>query len=150
MKNSHKVKFANPEVKEVFKKFDKDIRDKLFFLRELIFETAKQTEGVRQLEETLKWNEPSYVTTKPKSGNTIRINRIKNSKKYAIYFNCQTTLVSTFRQIYPTEFKYDGNRAIIFNLEEKVPVKELSHCISLALTYHLNKKSMNPTMTCPH
>lgn len=145
MKNSHKVKFVNPEVKEVFKKFDKDVREKLFFLRELIFKVAEQTEGVGELEETLKWNEPSYVTTKSKSGSTIRINRIKNSNKYATYFNCQTTLVSTFRQIYPTEFKYGGNRSIIFNLDEKVPVKELSHCISLALTYHLNKKNLNPT-----
>ncbi|MCP5063472.1 MAG: DUF1801 domain-containing protein [Ignavibacteriae bacterium] len=145
MKKTNKTKFTNPEVKEVFKKYDKDVREKLFSLRELIFEIAEQTEGVGQLEETLKWNEPSYVTTKPKSGSTIRINRIKNSNKYAMYFNCQTTLVSTFKQIYPTEFKYDGNRAIIFNLEEKVPVKELSHCISLALTYHLNKKNLNPT-----
>ena len=140
-----KTKFKNPEVKKVFEKFDKDVKEKLLFLRELIFKTAEQTEGVGKLEETLKWNEPSYLTSKPKSGSTIRINRIKNSNKYAMYFNCQTTLVSTFRQIYPTEFKYDGNRAIIFNLEEKAPTKELSHCISLALTYHLNKKSMNPT-----
>jgi len=140
-----KTKFTNPEVKEIFNKIDEKVRTKLFFLRELIFETAKQTVGVGELEETLKWNEPSYVTSKPKSGSTIRINRIKTSNKYAMYFNCQTTLVSTFMQIYPTEFKYDGNRAIIFYMEEKVPAKELSHCISLALTYHLNKKRLNPT-----
>lgn len=140
-----KTKFASPHVKEVFSNYDKDVREKLLFLRELIFKTAKETEGVGELEETLKWNEPSYVTTKPKNGSTIRINRIKNSNKYAIYFNCQTTLVSTFRQIYPTEFNYNGNRAIVFNLDEKIPTEELRHCISLALTYHLNKKNMNPT-----
>ncbi len=140
-----KYKFINHEVKEVFKKCDKDVREKLFFLRELIFKVAEQNEGVGELEETLRWNEPSYITKKPKSGSTIRINRIKNSNNYAMYFNCQTTLVSTFRQIYPTEFKYGGNRSIIFNLNEEVPVKELSHCISLALTYHLNKKNLNPT-----
>ena len=144
MKNTRIIKFKNPKVEEVFRNYDKDVKKKLLYLRELIFETAEQTEGVGELEETLKWNEPSYVTTKPKGGSTIRINRIKNSNKYAMYFNCQTTLVSTFRQIYPTEFKYDGNRSIVFNLNEKIPVKELSHCIALALTYHLNKKNMNP------
>ncbi|MEE9431074.1 MAG: DUF1801 domain-containing protein [Melioribacteraceae bacterium] len=144
MKKTSKPKFANPEVKEVFNRYNKNVREKLLFLRELIFETAKQTEGVGELEETLKWNEPSYLTSKPKSGSTIRINRIKNSDKYAMYFNCQTTLVSTFRQIYPTEFKYGGNRSIIFELSEEIPVKELTHCISLALTYHIYKKSLNP------
>lgn len=145
MLKEQRYKFTNHEVKEVFNKLDKDVREKLLFLRELIFKVAEQTERVRELEETLKWNEPSYITTKPKSGSTIRINRIKNSNKYAMYFNCQTTLVSTFRQIYPAEFKYDGNRSIIFNLDKKVPIKELSPCISLALTYHLNKKNLNPT-----
>jgi hypothetical protein len=138
-----KTKFINKEVKEVFNRYNKDVGAKLLFLRELIFKTAEQTDGVGEIEETLKWNEPSYIT-KPKSGSTIRLNRIKDSNKYAMYFNCQTTLVSTFRQIYPTEFKYEGNRSIVFELTDKVSVEELSHCISLALTYHINKKSMNP------
>jgi len=138
-----KTKFTNPKVKEVFNNYDKDVRTKLLFLRELIFKTAEQVEDVGELEETLKWNEPSYIT-KPKTGSTIRINRIKKTNQYAMYFNCQTTLVSTFRQIYPTEFKYGGNRSILFKLSEEIQIKELTHCISLALTYHINKKNMNP------
>ena len=35
-----------------------------------------------------------------------------------------------------TTFKFDGNRAIVFDKSDKLPSTELKHCISLALTYH--------------
>ena len=118
------------------------MREKLMFLRQLIFETAAATEGVGELDETLKWGEPSYLTPKTKSGSTVRIDWKKiNEGQYAMYFKCTTNLVETFREKYPTEFKFGGNRSIIFNEEDEIPVKELSDCIALALTYHLNKKS---------
>ena len=135
-------KIKNPEVAAVFKSYPKNMREKLTFLRKLIFETAAATEGVGELEETLKWGEPSYLTPKTKSGSTIRIDRIKSQEEqYAMYFKCTTNLVETFREKYPNQFKYGGNRSIIFNEDDEIPVKELSDCISLALTYHLNKKS---------
>ena len=111
-------------------------------VRQLIFNTAAEIEAVGGLEETLKWGQPSYLTTQSKSGSTIRIDSIKSDdKKYAIYFNCKTTLIDTFREIYPEKFNFEGNRSIIFDLKDKIPVHELSDCISIALTYHLNKRS---------
>lgn len=96
------------------------------------------------MEETLKWGQPSYLTTQSKSGSTIRIDLVKSQEgQYAIYFHCQTTLVETFKEIYRNKFKYEGNRSIVFRENDAVPVKELGHCISLALTYHLNKRSGN-------
>jgi hypothetical protein len=38
------------------------------------------------------------------------------------------------------KFRFEGNRAILFNLEDKIPVHELRQCIAMALTYHLDKK----------
>ena len=64
-----------------------------------------------------------------------------------MYFHCQTTLVDTFKEIFRDDFKFEGNRAIVFEKTDQVPVKELRHCISLALTYHLNKKSVNKDIT---
>lgn len=117
------------------------------YLRQLIFDTASVTQGVGELEETLKWGEPSYVTMETKSGSTVRIDRIKSGKgQYAVYFNCQTNLIGTFRAMFPTQFTYEGNRAIIFNEYDEVPVKELRRCISLALTYHQRKKRRKGTM----
>jgi hypothetical protein len=134
-------KIADPKVKEAFSVFSPAVRKKLMLLRSLIFDTARQTEGVGELEETLKWGQPSYLTKTSKIGSTIRIGREKKTQgDFAIYFKCQTTLVATFRELYPDEFRFEGNRAILFNLNDKIPVRELSHCIALALTYHLNKK----------
>ena len=144
MKKNNKYKFFNDELKSRFDLFSPKQKEKLLFLRELIFDTASQITSVGKLTESLKWNEPSYVSSKPKIGSPIRINSIKNSDEFAIFFNCSTNLVSTFRQIYPDTFSYSGNRAIIFKLDGKIPIKELTHCISLALTYHLNKKSLRP------
>jgi len=54
-----------------------------------------------------------------------------------MYFHCQTTLVDTFRTLYPSRFTFEGNRAIVFDETAAIPVRELRHCISLALTYRL-------------
>jgi hypothetical protein len=133
---------TNPQVAAVFNNYPENMRKKLMFLRQLIFDTAAATEGVGELEETLKWGEPSYLTPKTKSGSTVRIDWKKsNEGQYAMYFKCTTNLVETFREKYPTQFRYGGNRSIIFNEDDEIPVKELSDCIALALTYHLRKKS---------
>ncbi len=131
----------NPDVAKVFEGYPEATREKLMFLRQLIFDTAAKTEGVGELEETLKWGEPSYLTPQSKSGSTIRIAWKKSQAgEYAMYFNCQTDLIATFKQMYPNEFTYEGKRSIIFNANDEIPVEELSDCISLALTYHLYKK----------
>lgn len=132
----------NPEVAAVFDNYPENMRKKLMFLRQLIFDTAAATDGVGELEETLKWGEPSYLTPKTKSGSTVRIDWKKsNQGQYAMYFKCTTNLVETFKEKYPTQFKYGGNRSIIFNEDDEIPVQELKDCIALALTYHLRKKS---------
>jgi hypothetical protein len=133
--------FSDPAVGAVFSTYPKPLKAKLLALRRLIFDTAKTTRGVGALEETLKWGQPSYLTPETKSGSTIRIDRVKSSaNRYAVYFHCQTDLVATFRELYPTELSYDGNRSIILNAEDAIPEPALRHCVALALTYHLNRR----------
>jgi hypothetical protein len=57
-----------------------------------------------------------------------------------MYFHCQTTLVDTFREMYRDMFAFEGNRCLVFDAKAKLPVDPLRHCISLALTYHLDRK----------
>jgi hypothetical protein len=134
----------SPEVAAVFESYPKEIKSKLMFLRQLIFDVASRTNGVGELEETLKWGQPSYLTTQTRSGSLVRIDQIKSQEgKYAMYFHCQTTLVATFKEMYRGQFEFGGSRSIIFRAKDKVPVKELSHCVSMALTYHLNKRQNN-------
>lgn len=128
---------SNPIVKDVFKKYPKPFGNKLRRLRKLILESATEIESISEIEETLKWGEPSYLV---KKGSTIRMDwKEKNPDQYAMYFKCTSKLVSTFKEVYGDKFSYEKNRAIVFKLEDDVPEKELKHCISLALTYHLVK-----------
>ena len=132
---------TNPAVAIKFDQYSSDIRKKLTFLRHLILETASETDGVIELEETLKWGEPSYLA---KNGSTIRMDWKKNKpEQYAMYFKCTSKLIPTFKNIYGDLFKYENNRAIIFHLDDEVPVNELKNCISLALTYHRVKHLPN-------
>jgi hypothetical protein len=134
-------KIENPDVAAVFESYPQRIRTKLMLLRQLILETAASIEGVGQIEETLKWGEPSYLTPITKSGSTIRIDwKESREEQYSIYFKCTANLVPAFKENYPREFRFGGNRSIDFHIDDKVPVKELKNCIALALTYHFNKK----------
>ena len=132
------------DVARAFEACPAPARARLLALRELIFRTAAETPGVGALEETLKWGEPAYLTTASKSGSTIRIGWKKpHATRYAIYFNCQTALVETFRTLFPGEFRFEGNRAIVFDVADPVadavPADALALCIAAALTHHRPK-----------
>ncbi len=124
----------NTKVKDKFESYPSFIRNKMYSLRKLVLQTARELDDLEELEETLKWGEPSYLT---KHGSTVRIDW-KESKpdEYAMYFHCQTKLVDTFKELYGDIFKYEGNRAIIFGRDEVIAEDELKHCLSIALNYH--------------
>jgi hypothetical protein len=133
-------RFSDSAVASVFKAYPPGIRARLMALRELVFDTARQTAGVGRLSETLKWGQPSYLTEETGSGTTVRIDRLKAGDGYAAYFHCQSGLIGQFRELYPETFRYEGKRAIVFAAGDRVPVRELRHCIALALTHHARKK----------
>jgi len=125
---------SNREVAEKFDSYPDSIRNKMLFLRQLIFDAASEINDVGEVEEALKWGEPSYIT---KSGSTIRIDWKKSHpEQYAMYFHCKTKLVDTFKELYRDQFNFEGNRAIVFGENDELPVEDLKHCISLSLTYH--------------
>ena len=128
-------------VDAVFRAYPPPLRKKLAAVRRLILDTARKMEGVGAIEETLKWGQPSFLTSQSGSGSTIRIDSLKSDpQRYALYFHCRTNLVSTFRNIYPEIFRYEGNRAIILRGDDALPEEPLRHCIALALTYHRDKR----------
>ncbi len=128
--------------KHVRKKFDSYpdlVRPKMALLRRLIFDVAVNSEGVGKLEETLKWGEPAYLTAESKSGTTIRIDwKAKSPSHCAMYVNCKTSLVDTYRSLFP-ELSYEGNRAVVFDIKKPIPENELRACIKMALMYHIDK-----------
>lgn len=135
MKNT--TVFADPNVERVFADFPEDDQGGLLALRELIFEVARRTEGVGEIQETLKWGQPAYLTPQTKSGSTIRLG-IPKQGGFAIYTHCQTTVMSDFQSIFPEAFEYEGNRAIHFHSGQILPLDRLELLIGRALTYHLS------------
>ena len=103
-------------------------------LRTIILDTAKRTEGVGVITETLRWGQPSYITAKPKSGTTIRLG--PHDEGYALFVHCQTSLIEEFRASFGTKLRFEGNRAVVFRLGQKVPRKIVEECVESALLYH--------------
>ncbi len=130
--------FQSAAVAQAYDAFPPVIRRKLLVLRELVFRTAASIKDVGELEEALKWGEPAYLTPATRSGSTLRLGWKKaRPLEYALYFNCQTTLVDTFRTLFPKELRFEGNRAIVLREADSVPTQALRICIAAALTYHL-------------
>lgn len=119
---------------EVFNSYPNFVKEKMLSLRHLILETAKEIQDITHLEETLKWGEPSFVV---KKGSTIRIDWKKGKpNQYAMYLQCTSKLIPTFRMIYKDTFTFEGSRAVVFQIEKEIPKNELKKCITAALTYH--------------
>ena len=130
---------TDPQVEIVFRNYPDFIRDKMQFLRKLVHETAHEMQ-LGSLTETLKWGEPSFVT---KKGSTLRMDwKEKNPSQYAMYFQCTSRLVETFKLVFGDRFNYEGKRAIIFRLDEEIPVDQLKQCIKATLRYHQVKEDL--------
>lgn len=128
-------------VAELFHTYPSNVKIKLMELRQLIFGVASKIQSVGEIEETLKWGEPSYLTHQSKSGSTIRIHwRPSMGDEIGMYVNCKTDLIARFKQLYPNDFRYEGTRCLLINIRDSIPKKQLAGCISMALTYHFDKK----------
>lgn len=136
-----KAEYIN-KVSAVFDTYPAPIRKRLLSIRDLIFTVARETPQAGKVEETLKWGEPAYLTRHPKSGSTIRLAwKQSTPSKYMIYFNCKTTLIQRFKEIFGDIFQYEGKRGIVLDINDKPHNKFLAYCIELALTYHTKKKN---------
>lgn len=130
-------RFTDPEVEAVFVAYPASVRRHMLRLRELVFATGAETEDAGTVSEALRWGEPSYST---KVGSPVRMDwKSKTPRQYALYFNCQTRLVDTFRELYPAQLRFEGNRAIVFGVGDLIPTAEVRHCLTLALTYQRRK-----------
>jgi hypothetical protein len=120
-------------VKKKFDIYPQRASTVLHGIRKLIFEVAEEY-NTGNIVETLKWREPSYLTPQ---GSTIRFDWKKKTPEHCyIYFNCQTTLIETFKELYGDTFTYENNRALVFQMNTPIPESELRHCIALSLQYH--------------
>ncbi len=121
------------DVAVVFRAAPPQARARMMALREMILEVVGELK-LGAAEESLKWGEPAY---RVEGGSPVRIGwKAKTPDEVALLFICTTNLVDRFRELYPAQFRFAGNRALVFDLKSRLPTRALKHCIGLALTYH--------------
>jgi hypothetical protein len=117
------------------------VAERLAELADIIRQVAANVEEVQALggvTETRKWGQLSFLPAKARVGTTVRIGQ-ESDTELAMYVHCQTTLVDTYRSLFP-ELKFSGNRAVLFNIDQPFPKPAIEICVREALLYHLNKK----------
>ena len=126
------------QVEQVIEHYPSDAKLTFTKVRELVINAAIATAGLENTQETLKWGEPSYLAD---GGSTVRMKWTeKQPEQFSLFFNCNSILVETFRELYQDEFVFDGNRAMSFKLSDPIPAEALEHCISMSMQYHAIKK----------
>jgi hypothetical protein len=121
-------------VDEKYQSYPEGIRDKLLSLRQLVIDVSKKIDLPEQVQETLNANEPSFVVD---GGSPIRIDwKSQTPNQYAMYFQCKTKLIDTFKELYDDTFRFDDDKGIVFTVDDAIATRELAHCISLSLRYH--------------
>jgi hypothetical protein len=123
----------NPDVSAQFARYPKAAQQALESIRQLILSVAADNQ-LGAVEETLKWGEASY---RVKGGSPVRIDwKASEPGAIKVFFNCQTCLIATFREIYCDQWAYEGKRAIVIALGANYDARALRHCIELAMKYH--------------
>ncbi|AJQ95082.1 DUF1801 domain-containing protein [Gynuella sunshinyii] len=122
----------NADVQEKFDSYPTQIKPLILQLREIVFSVAEDL-SLGEIDETLKWGEPSYQV---KTGTPVRMDwKAKYPNQYFLFFQCQTKLVDTFRELYAEDLEFQDNRAIVLNVNSALPKKAIRHCIELAMKY---------------
>ncbi|GHB56045.1 hypothetical protein GCM10008107_01000 [Psychrosphaera saromensis] len=128
---------TNTDIQNKLEQYPESVKPSLNALRQLIYSLVIELE-LGAIEESVKWGEPSF---KVKTGSPIRMDwKAATPDNYYLFFNCQTKLVDTFRELYGDVLEFQGNRAIVLNVDlsqaEQATVNTaVKHCIQLALTY---------------
>lgn len=119
------------DVFTLYDQYSVEQKQKLFELYELILSASEE-----ELVQSLKWNQLSFAS---KQGTPVRIDRFSENE-VALFVPCQTTLVEEWRELFRDELKFSGNRAIVFSVDEELPVDALKVCLQMAFNYHRGKR----------
>lgn len=126
---------ADINIENKYNSYPPEYQTPLLRIRQLIYEVASKIPAVGEIEESLKWGQPSY---KSKLGTPIRLDRFDDGK-VAVFVHCQTTLIEEFKSLFRETLEFSKNRAIIIDIHKELPISELALFIEKALLYHDKK-----------
>ncbi len=117
--------FHDPVVEERFSNFKHT--ETALKMRAFVYTIAENLE-LHTIQESLKWNQPSYVC---EGGTAVRI--AEQNGKIGYFVSCQTSIIESLKKDYP-ECDFDKTRGLLFNAEAEIP-EVASKLIRLALQY---------------
>ena len=119
---------------QVFASMPADVATTLRAARLDILRAAAASDEVGQLDETLKWGEPAYLTCAPKTGTTLRLGLIGGQA--AVMVPCSTTIIDDARAIFGPLPELSGKRGLVLGGQRQV----FDYVADAALHYHLHKR----------
>jgi len=113
----------------------------LWTCRTLFHQIAAEN-GLGPLDESLKWGQPAWRPTKPRTGSTLRMGWSPGMPdRLSFFVDCKTDLAARMRDIYPDFSDNDGQRQLTVTLDAPLPEQALSHLAEMTFTYHLRKRA---------
>ena len=132
-----------PQVAAVFASYPAGARTGLLVLRQMIFDEAALLPAAGPLTEALRWGQPAYLTHATRAGSPLRLG-IPKSGGFALYANCQTSLIADLAVVAGTRLRFEGNRAVLFEDEQEIAADLVTVLIRRALTWHLRRELAQP------
>ena len=121
-------------VRAVFDTCPAPARAGLMALRRMILARAADLPVIGQLKEGLRWGQPAYLTPDTGAWCSLRIGTVPGAG-FGLFVQCQTGLIEAFLDGPGAGLRRQGNRAVIFAVDEEVP-EVVGVLIGWALTYH--------------
>lgn len=125
--------FPTDAVQQAFDLSDRQRGRDMLHLRQMIYDTAMDL-NIGPISETLKWGQPSYVPTTPKTGTAVRIGAPKTGG-VGLYVHCQTDIIGPLAAAFPATVTIDGNRGLLFH--HGIDDSAATALITAAFTYYL-------------
>ena len=124
-----------PEVRAVFDAALSAAREGMLALRGLILAEARAMPDIGVLTEALRWGQPAYLTLATGAGSTLRVG-IPKAGGFALFAQCQTSLIADFKELAGAECRIEGNRAVLFHTVDDLRPDMLGLLIRRALRWH--------------
>lgn len=107
-----------------------------------VFHKVADDADVGALDETLKWGQPSWRPTKPRTGSTLRMDwNPKFPDRLSLFVDCKTDLAARMKDMYPNLPENDGQRHLAIDLTAPLPDQAIAHLADLTFTYHRAKRT---------
>ncbi|GHA59542.1 hypothetical protein GCM10008927_26370 [Amylibacter ulvae] len=130
-----KYPISNPQIEQAYASFPENVHEGANRLRDLILTTGAQLADVDNITECLRWGQPSYISP---IGTALRIG-VPKSGGFGLFTHCQSNVISNFTQTFGPDFRFDGNRGVLFETENDIQPDKLRLMIEHALTYKLKR-----------